>query len=136
MTQNMDMNTIFAINDADLQGEFVRFPGEFAWVGVQYGNATGAAVRAHIDADRVKGETDKAVRANAAMTGTKVTEPSVASALDVNPDFIAARIAEADALAAKERWRGYFNAMQAKGDMLNNLGAHERAMAKSDPASR
>ena len=122
-----------AIDAEDLEGEFVRWAGHYAWR---------ACVAADADADYEKAAlATKRAKAQSLLDEVRRHErkpsDSVLDALaEVDPEVVRCGDREAEMLRVKRRLAGELEALRGKRDMVVQLGAKRRAELKVDPIVR
>lgn len=121
-----------AINQSDLQAEFVRYTADLGYWGMQFAAKKQDENLAKIKRDVTAAELDVMAR-EALMGDKKPTEGMVSAWVIKHP---AMQEVEKDLHAAtyeSDKVRAIWDAMRAKRDMLVGLGAQQRAEMQRDP---
>ncbi len=125
-----------SIQPEDLDSEFCRVAADIAYWNAQYADANRSYLFAKIEADRVRGMLYFEHREALELMGKKVTEAQVGALVDTDPRQIDARTDLVETEARKVRLRGVCDAVIAKKDMIQSLGAKLRAEMAGDPTLR
>jgi hypothetical protein len=118
-----------------LDEEFIRLPGDLAYWNEKYAQAIRAHLHAKHDADKTRAAVMLEIREEAASTGVKMTVADVDARVTIDERVSEADIALVEAEAAMKHARVRCEAVMAKRDMLQSLGAKIRA-EMSDPVVR
>lgn len=124
------------IDDVDLDEEFTRVAADLAYWGAQYASAVRLHLRAKIDAKKERAKAYIMHRESIFAEGGKPTEKQVEAACDVDDDVLHAAYAEVDAEAERARLRIMVDAVSAKKDALQSLGAKLRKEMDANPSVR
>lgn len=123
--------------------EFVRLPADLAYWTHKYSEALRAHLKAKLDSEKTRSRLRMEHRTllegvKDAATGkpAKATESMVDAAVDTDPAWEAARLAEIDAEVERVRLQGVCRALETKGHMVTALGNQILAEKRSDPALR
>ena len=126
-----------------LNEEFVRLPADIAYWTHRFGEALRAHLRAKMEAERTRSRLRMEHRAKlegvkdpATGKPAKATESMVDAAVDMDPAWELARLAEIDAEVERVRLQGVCRALETKGHMVTALGNQILAEKRSDPALR
>lgn len=124
------------INPEDIQGEFIRIPGDLAYWNAQYAKAMREHLLAKIDENVLEAQLEPIVRQGLREAGAKITENMVSSAIQSHESLVEAKRRTAEADVAKNECFGYLDSIRSKKDMLISLGAHLRIEMMGDPILR
>jgi len=120
-----------------IQEEFVRVPSDIAYWGHQYAMSLKTWKAAKLERERTEAELH--IRQKELLINQGVKRPTVGdieAAVALNPDYQSAKLheveMEAEHLAAKVRYQ----AVCAKKDMVQSLGAQIRTEMERDPSIR
>lgn len=124
------------LDDSDLDREFRRVSADLAYWNHRYADALRAALLGKYNVDRTKGRLALEIRAEAEDLGMKVTDKTVDAKVASHDDLHAVYIKYVDAEAEKVKLRGVCEAIAAKKDVLQSLGAKLRVEMERDPQVR
>ena len=134
------------INMDDLDEELIQYPSTLEWAGVTAAMAVSVRDVAKNSKDLVSADAENQIRAYNKDTGNKVTESAVKMDVDLNPAVRSAMDKYLAAKLAADESEAYYQAMIAKGKMLEQLaklliargGATDKAYAniKKDMAEK
>ena len=124
------------INPEQIDMEFMRLPGDLAYLGKCYAEASEILRELELKLEVYEARTGMAIREAKTMLGERVTNDTVASKMKSSADWQALREQIIEAEANKLRAKIDLDAMIAKKDMLISLGAYMRAQASGDPSIR
>lgn len=116
--------------------EMVRAPADMAFWGGRHAEAHKRHLLAKLSRDRTTARLRIEVRERLAMQSAKVTESMVESAVEMDPEYHAAKLEEVEAEVEVLRLRNALEAVRAKKDMIVSIGAHIRAEMERDPMVR
>jgi len=118
------------IDPTNLQDAYCRLPADVAYWGEQYADACARVLDTKQSSEMLFGDLfgDPSfhVRLEEKL-GKKPTVDALKGAIEQEPEYIAAREKESAAIVSKVRLRCRLDALQARRDMLINLGAQVRA---------
>jgi hypothetical protein len=119
-----------------LEDEFVRAPAEIAY----WNEKLNIAVRAHLLAklryDQIRAKIGLEVREEAAANGVKKTVGDIDAMVTLNPQVAGAYLDYVEAESERQALRNRCDAVQAKREMLQSLGAKYRVEMATDPVLR
>jgi len=124
------------IHPEDLDTEFQRLPGDVAYWGERYSNAVEFALRAKLDLDVIKAKLHLEIKEDALASGSKMTVGDLDARVHADPAYVDAAARLVTAEAEKQRMRSRVDAVNAKRDMLQSLGAKIRVQMMADPVVR
>ena len=124
------------IDDLALDGEFIRVPADLAYWSARYAEAHRAHLLAKHEVDTTHARLHLSIKAEADLNKTKMTVADLDAAVKSHPDYLAAVLDVIDADADRLRLRGSLEAVAAKKDMIQSLGAKLRAEMGADPMVR
>lgn len=119
-----------------LNEEFVRIPVDLAYWHERYSEAIRAHLLAKLAYDQLRARVGLEVREEVAAAGVKKTVGDIEAMITVHPEVSAAYLDFVEADAERQAIRNRCEAVQAKREMLQSLGAKMRAEIMSDPALR
>lgn len=123
------------IDPAQLNDEFIRIPGDLAYWSNAYAAASRDAAVAKLDYERAWAQLYLTLKAeNAGNKGATVDW--LKAACDNDPDVYDAQLLMIEKEAEKVRLRGMVDAVIAKKDMVQSLGAKLREEMRGDPTLR
>lgn len=134
--EEIEMRKRLMIEPTALEEEFIRCSGDIAFVAGQHSRRVHAHLVARIREKRLRGLLTLKHRNNLIAAGSKATVGEVEAAVDMDPDYIQAKLDEATAEALREDGKGKLLAALAKKDMLVQMGANFRAEMERDPVIR
>ena len=120
----------------DLDGEFRKISGAIAYWNARYADAIEEHLKAEMDHKQEKARLYLHWRTTLELGGGRITEAMVTAKVESDPDYIESKVKAIEAEAEKVRLRGYTDAVSAKKDMLQSLGAKLRAEMAGDPTVR
>lgn len=121
---------------AELDGEMRKVPSDLCYWNSRYATAHKDHLISKVDLDRMKARLGIEHRERLNLTEKKVTESMVEAAIDTDERYIDARIATIEADSERLRVRGVCEAVAAKKDMLQSIGAKLRLEMAADPTVR
>jgi hypothetical protein len=124
------------INPDDLDREFCSLPSDYAYWGEQYSDATEAFLRAKLACETARAKAHLFIKADALQNGEKITVGDLDARVSVDDDYLTAAAHLVETEANMKRLRVRVDSMSAKLDMLQSIGAKQRAMMHGDPAVR
>lgn len=124
------------IDEADINGEFVRFAGTLAFWGARLADAHEVALRNKARGEHTYAIVKLAARDKLERLGVKATESQVDAHATIDPRWRAQRDRDVDAEVNVKRLAALVEALRAKRDMLVSLGAHVRAELGPPPSIR
>lgn len=124
-----------SIDPLALDEEFVRMPADLAYWNEQYAQAIRDHLYAKHEYDKVRAAVMIELREDAAATGAKLTVADLEARVVLDDRVDAAHIAMIESEAHKAHMRCRADAVMAKRDMLQSLGAKVRA-EMNDPIIR
>ena len=125
-----------ASDPTSLDRDFLRLPGLLAYHAACSARAMGAHLRAKAHAERLFGLLQLEQRERMLAEGLRPTESQVAARALVDPRMIAAHEEEIRTAVEHQARKGVVGSLQAKRDMLIQLGAQRRAEMEHDPIIR
>ena len=121
-----------ALNQADLQAEFVRYTADLGYWGMQFAGKKQEENLAKLKKDVTAAELD--VLARESLAGDKKpTEGMVSAWVTKHPAMQEAEKELHAATYEMDKVRAVWDAMRSKRDMLVGLGAQQRAEMQRDP---
>lgn len=124
------------INPMDLNTEFVELPPRLAYWNQRLADATESAMEAKAIRDREEARGLLSVKEKARLKGDKLTVDEVRAAVAGKEDVQEAQDLYIVKEAERFRLKGIVDAIIAKKDMLQSLGAKVRAEMMADPSIR
>lgn len=124
------------IDPLRLQDEFVSLPAVLAYWNQRYAESYERLQRAKVCEKRTRSILRIRKRQELLMSGVRVTESQVESAVDEAPEMVEAELDLIRAEAEKVRIQGACEAVRTKRDMVISIGAHVRAEMQGDPSLR
>lgn len=121
------------IDDLILDEEFIRLPTDLAFWSARYAEAIRVHLTAKLNADRAKSKAHLKIRADAEVGGKKVTVADVDALIFEDPDYLDAAVELIDAEVERKKLQGCVDAVVAKKDMIQSLGAKLRSEMERDP---
>lgn len=125
-----------AIDPEQIDTEFMRLPGDLAYFGQRFAEASEILNELELKLEVYEARTGMMIREAKSLVGERVTNDTVAAKMKATPDWQALREKIIEAAATKLRAKIDLDAMIAKKDMLISLGAYMRAQANGDPSIR
>jgi hypothetical protein len=124
-----------------IEEEFVRCPADIAYWNERLARALKELLLAKQAREQVGARLHLELKARASLEGkdTKVKPPTVDdlnAAVEVAPEYQAAKLREIEAEVDKARAWGVVEALRVKRDMLVQLGARQRIEMENDPVIR
>jgi len=119
-----------------LNEEFVRIPVDLAYWNERYSEAIHKHLLTKLHYDQARARVGLEVREEVAASGVKKTVGDIEAMVTVHPEVSAAYLDFVEADAERQALRNRCEAVQAKREMLQSLGAKMRAEIMSDPALR
>jgi hypothetical protein len=124
------------IDPADLNEEFIRAPGHIAYWNQQYADAHREHGVAKIEYDRAWAQLYCQLRADFEGRKPAITVDALKAMVDQDPDIYEKQMQVVVTDAERIRLRGIVDAVVAKKDMLQSLGAKLREEMRGDPVLR
>jgi len=124
------------IDDLCLNEEFVRVPADLAFWSARYADAVRNHLMAKHTLTTVESKLHLEHRAAAELTGRKITVGDLQAAVQTDQEYLDAAVAVIESDALRLRLRGNLDAVTAKKDMIQSLGAKLRAEMGADPMVR
>lgn len=121
---------------AQLDSEMRRISSDLCYWNSRFATAHKDHLISKVDLDRKKAHLYIEHRERLHLTEKKVTESMVDSAVDMDERYIDARIGMIEADAERLRTKGVCEAVAAKKDMLQSIGAKLRLEMAADPTVR
>lgn len=122
---------MLSINEDNLSNEFAAQAALYGHIAVLTAEAEEAVANAKNTRELAEAEADeywrKKLRMDAEVTGVKVTESVVHSAVVLDEGVISAKTKELNMIARHKKMKAVTDALKMRGDMLISLGAHFRA---------
>lgn len=135
MTENHDyLAECISIDLVDLNDEFVRVPADISYWNGQLADATRIAMTAKLDLDRAKAQLFTTIRASK-VDNKQPSIDTVNAQVDADQDIYDLELDYILKEAERLRARGAVDAVSAKRDMIQSLGAKLRAEMRSDPTT-
>ncbi len=124
------------IDDLVLDEEFIRVPADLAFWSARYADAVKAFLLAKLERDRVQGKVRLTIKAEAEIDKKKRRADDLEAAVNNDPEYLDAAVAMIEAEAEKKHAQGRVDAVAAKKDMVQSLGAKLRSEMERDPMIR
>ncbi len=124
------------IDDLALDGEFIRVPADLAYWSGRYADAHRAHLLAKHALDTTHARLHLSIKAEADINKMKMTVADLDAAVKSHDEYLGAVLDLIDADADRLRLRGALEAVAAKKDMIQSLGAKLRAEMGADPMVR
>ncbi len=124
------------IDDTQLDNEFIELPSALAFWSAQYAEAIRDQMTAKHNLESVSAKLHLVTKAEAEFTKKKLTVADTESKVRESPEYTDAMLLLIEAEARKARLKGCLEAVHAKKDMLQSLGAKLRAEMGADPMVR
>jgi len=124
------------IDPLDLNREFVEFPARLAYWNNNLADATDRYLTAKADYETAKAAARVRLRSSTLTIGKAPTREDIDAMVVLDDDVRSAQEVFMKADVDRTRVRGIVEALCAKRDMLQSLGAKIRAEMHSDPALR
>lgn len=121
---------------ADLDNEFRGISAAVAYWNARYADAIEAYLKNDLEHKRMNSQLYIEHREGLALAHGKVTEGMVRAAVETDQRYLDTKILSIESEAEKARLKGVCEAVSAKKDMLQSLGAKLRAEMAGDPALR
>lgn len=132
----LELRDRIRVNPEALEEEFVRLPGDVAYLGAQHARALERHLRAKAEARRAWSAAFLIKRQELLDAHGKATEEMVKAAVEGDLRVRAAQDAEIVADVARAKAKTDLDAVLCKKDMVVQLGANYRAEMERDPALR
>jgi hypothetical protein len=130
------LSEVTSIFPEQIEEEFVRTPADVAYWNAQFSDALDEYLRARARRDLEWSRIWLLTRERLLAAGEKATEKIVDAMTTVDAEYQAANEASIAAEAKKARLYGAVDAVRAKKDMIQSLGAKLRAELEGDPMVR
>lgn len=124
------------IDDLLLDQEFVKLPGQLAHYTASYSEAVRDYLMAKLNVETTRARAHLQLRAESELGNRKMTVADLDALVSTDQDYIAAAMDLIEADVARQKLRGVVDAVTAKKDMLQSLGAKLRAEMQGDPMVR
>jgi hypothetical protein len=131
-----DLRDRLRIDPSALEDEFVRCPGDIAYIAGLHAKAMGVHLIAKIRQKRLRALLTAEARQALINLGSKATVAEVEAAVDSDIRWIEAQVEEDTANVLREDAKGKLLAAVAKRDMIIQMGANFRAEMQRDPSIR
>lgn len=131
MTESVELHEVTHL-DEDMR----RLPGDLAYWNNQYAEAFRKHARIKVNCDKLNGQLFMEHREKLILSEGKATEKMIGAMVDQDETWHAARISLVEAEAEKVRLRGVCDAVIAKKDMMQSIGAKLRIEMANDPSIR
>jgi len=118
---SIDVSTIGTIDNANIFGEVERLAGDYGRVSELLLHATLAASHAKTRLDQLEGQIDLSVRQSCEVSGAKVTEPKIKSAVKATQSYVVAKSAVEEAEGRVDRCKAALKTLDKKERMLDIL---------------
>jgi hypothetical protein len=125
-----------SIEPEALEEEFIRFPSDLAYWNEKYSNATREYLLAKLRADETKAVVMLETRELATNQGLKMTVGDLEARVTLDDRVQDANLELVEAESKRQALRNRCEALMAKRDMLQSLGAKIRVEMMSDPVVR
>ena len=119
-----------------IQEEFIRVPADLAYWGELHAQAVKVHLTAKMEVERMAAKLAMEYRERMSVEGKKTTEATVEAAVLLDSAYHEARLAAIEAEATRASLRSRFDAVAAKRDMVQSLGAQIRVEMERDPIVR
>lgn len=137
---DMDIDEVIyqsiTIDELQINEEYRRVPGDIAYWNSRAAKAMKAMMAGKFNLERVDARLKIEHRERLNKTRDKVTESMVDSVVLLDEEYAEARMAAIDAEAEYAHVRGIAQAVVARKDVLQSLGANLRIEMQSDPIIR
>ena len=120
-----------AIDEMQLQDEYVRLPSDFAYFSELYADSKKAFAETKLERDLTRSRLRMIARETIEVSGKRATESMVDCAVESDPAWLEVKTKEIECEAEVARIYGVLEALRTKRDMLIQLGAQARAEMKS-----
>ena len=127
-----DLEQDLRINNADLNGEFIKFSLLFAKWGTAFEMALDYENRLKTELEKMYAYLGLQIREEAKVTGNKITENMVESMILTHPDYMALQNKWLDARSQLGVLKAARDSVFSKKDMLISLGSNYRMENKTD----
>jgi len=125
MANELDVTKVATIDQKDLNGEFQKFPGVFAFWAVAEADAKTKALFAKTVMEQTYAAQATQIRGNVAIfkkNFPKFTEAQIEEMVTQEPEYVKAREAFNKATGEALRTSAVVSALEKKGEMLRQLG--------------
>lgn len=120
------------IDDFAMDEEFKRVAADIAYWNARYSEAVKAHQVAKLEAKLEKSAAWKRAREAVELRGEKLTDKGIEAEAETDQLWVDKRMAEIDAEALSKKIGGFAEAVAAKKDMLQSLGARLRVELEGD----
>lgn len=124
--QTYTFDELFVVDETNLNAEFGRQAGLYAYLVAELSKAEAAWNEAKANRELEYAEADLAIREDYAKSGQKSTEALIKSEVTVDERYVKSGEIELQAAERYRLLRGLADAMRQRGDMLISLGANLR----------
>lgn len=124
------------IDDLLLDQEFIKLPAQLAHFTAHYAEAVRDYLMCKLNVETSRARAHLALKAEAELGSRKLTVADLDAMVSIDPDYLAAAMDLIEADVARQKLRGIVDAVTAKKDMLQSLGAKMRAEMQGDPSVR
>jgi hypothetical protein len=137
MTETFDpqayLEDCVRIDDMVLDEEFIRVPSDLAFWSARHAEAVRTHLIAKLEAEKARAKAHLKLKAEAEIAGKKMTVADLDAHIYHDPDYLDAAVALIEAESEKKRLQGCVEAVHAKKEMVQSLGAKLRAEMERDP---
>ena len=124
------------IDDLVLDAEFIRVPADLAFWSARYADSVKVYLLAKLEKERVQGKVRLMLKAEAVIEKNKMTADDLEAAVANDPDYLDAAVVLIESDAEMKHAKGRVEAVAAKKDMVQSLGAKLRSEMERDPMIR
>lgn len=116
------------IDELAIQDEYIRVSPDYAYWSERYSEAYKHHLELELNRKTIKAQAAKEVRAQieGMRSAGRVTVAEVDADVEVNSEYLVAKMAEIEADAKVKKLQGILEALRIKKEMLISLGAHLR----------
>lgn len=122
----LDLEHDLTINPVDLDAEFVKHPGLYAFYAVSHAMSRDAGRRAKAERDAYRADLDTTIRSNWDSTSGRLTESAIERLIAGDTEFKARENAVNEAFHIENLLQAAVTAFEHKRDMLKELGRNTR----------
>jgi hypothetical protein len=124
------------IDDLLLDQEFIKLPAQLAYYTAQYADSVRSYLMSKLTVETSRARAHLRLKAEAELGAKKLTVADLDAMTSIDPDYIDAAMELIETDVQRQKLRGIVEAVTAKKDMLQSLGAKLRAEMQGDPMVR